>query len=405
VGISNNGVIEGNTFLHNQSFFQMKSVQGGGLSIEGLQSLAPATPALAGISTGTGNVKILNNIFQGNAAGAGDGGAISLNGVNGNEVTRNFHYQVEIYNNTINNNVAGVAGGGIALQDAIDVKIINNTIAHNDSTATGSKAFNGVAAFQLLPAGTPGTNIPATISQITPGLSLSASTAQPGAGVASRVHTPALSAALTQARVTTGGFSNPTLQNNIVWQNRTFYWAIDYSVDPVNCQLSGTTGSRPCFGLIPNLDTSSPVYSDFGVIGGASTLRLSPQRSVLTSVAGLPVTAGNIAGDPLFYASYFNRARNAVVDSLILTPESQTQNLQTAAAFDEGGNFIDLRFGPLTPNNPVTYAPYSNPLLQPGTPAKIGAHSAAPELQRDAAGRLRPTAITSPWTAGAFEVQ
>jgi large repetitive protein len=416
VGISDNGVIEGNTFLHNQSFFQMKSVQGGGLSIEGLQSLAPATANLTGISTGSGNVKILNNIFQGNAAGAGDGGAISLNGVNGNEVLTGAPYKVEIYNNTINNNVAGVAGGGIALQDAVNVKIINNTIARNDSTATGSKAFNGVAAFQLLPPGTPGTNIPATTSQNAPGIGLSASTAQPGAGVASRVHSPALAAALTSVGSGSPSFSNPTLQNNIVWQNRTFFWSINNSIDPVGCQLSGTTGSRPCFGLTPNIaGGQQPVYSDFGVIGGANTLRLSPFSSVLTNVTGYNNT--NVAGTPGFAATYFNGARNKVVDSLILAPESQTQNLQTAAAFDEGGNFIDLRFGPLTPLDPnvltSTGAPnpnygkaWSNPNVATSSPAanKATPVTGVPELLKDGAGKARsPTAAT--WTAGALEAQ
>jgi large repetitive protein len=407
VGISNNGVIEGNTFLHNQSFFQQKSVQGGGLSIEGLQSLAPATANLAGISTGSGSVKILNNIFQGNAAGAGDGGAISLNGINGNEVMSGAPYQVEIYNNTINNNVAGVAGGGIALQDAINVKIINNTIARNDSTATGSKAFNGVVAFQLLPPGTPGTNIPATTSQNAPGIGLSASTAQPGAGVASRVHSPALAAALTSITSTLPSFSDPVLQNNIVWQNRTFYWSINYAVDPVNCQLSGTTGGRPCFGLTPNIaGGQQPVYSDFGVIGGASTLTLTPSNSVLTSVVGYNAT--NVAGAPNFSATYFNGARNAVVDSLVIAPESQTQNLQTAAAFDEGGNFIDLRFGPLTPTNPnagVNFGKVISDLRVPAATNALGraAPLATPELQRDAAGVLRSTNTDPRWTAGAFE--
>lgn len=404
VGISNNGVIEGNTFLHNQSFFQMKSVQGGGLSIEGLQSLA-ATGNLAGISTGSGNVKIIGNTFQGNAAGAGDGGAISLNGINGNEVLTVSPYQVEIYNNTINNNVAGVAGGGIGLQDAVNVKIINNTIAHNDSTGTGYKAFNGGAPFRLLPPGTPGTNIPATTTQNAPGLNLSQSTAQPGAGVASRVNTPALDAALLSVGSSLPPFSSPTLANNIVWQNRTFYWSINNTIDPVNCQLSGVTGSRPCFGLVPVLSTTnaSPVYSDFGVIGGTVTQTLSPRNSVLTSVAGFG-GANNTAGNPQILSSYFNGARNRVVDSLILTPESQTQNLQTAAAFDEGGNFIDVRFGPLTPINPATGAKYSNPHVPTSSSATArGSIFAAPELQRDAAGVLRSS--TGPWTAGAFEAQ
>jgi len=56
-------------------------------------------------------------------------------------------------------------GWRIALQDAVDVRIVNNTITRNDSVATGSRAF---------------------------GASVSQSVPQPGAGVAARTHSPAL---------------------------------------------------------------------------------------------------------------------------------------------------------------------------------------------------------------------
>ncbi len=44
-------------------------------------------------------------------------------------------WSVDIFNNMIVDNVAGLAGGGISLQDAVKVKIQNNTIANNDSLA------------------------------------------------------------------------------------------------------------------------------------------------------------------------------------------------------------------------------------------------------------------------------
>ena len=38
-------------------------------------------------------------------------------------------------------NMAGLAGGGISLQDTARANINNNTIANNDSTATAGAAF------------------------------------------------------------------------------------------------------------------------------------------------------------------------------------------------------------------------------------------------------------------------
>ena len=39
------------------------------------------------------------------------------------------------------NNVAGLAGGAISLQDSAKVNIIHTTVANNDSTATAGLAF------------------------------------------------------------------------------------------------------------------------------------------------------------------------------------------------------------------------------------------------------------------------
>jgi large repetitive protein len=91
------------------------------------------------IGPGSGAVVVDGNRIQGNMAGAGDGGGIALRSTNTDPVT--------ITNNVIVNNVTGLAGGGISLQDAAEVIISGNTIAMNDSTATASLAFpQGLAA-------------------------------------------------------------------------------------------------------------------------------------------------------------------------------------------------------------------------------------------------------------------
>ena len=80
-----------------------------------------------------------------------------------------------------------------------------------------------------------------------------------------------------------------------------------------------------------------------------------PVRSLLTDRRRL--TGGsNSSGDPLFVNPYFNGPR----DNLNI-PEFTT--LQTAGAFDEGGNFLQVTFGPLTLD-----------VLRLPHPARLGGH-------------------------------
>ncbi len=360
--------IERNLILFNQSFNQGSNPNGGGLAITGLQSLVANT----GLSAGTGTVLVNANTFQGNLAGAGDGGAISLAGVNGTELAAGRRYRIDIVNNVIVDNVAGVAGGGIALQDAVAVRIINNTIARNDSVATGSRAFV------------------ASNTQSTP---------QPGAGIAARTHSPALAAAvaggLTVYGLSQQNFSNPLILNSIVRDNRMFYWRIDPNADQTNCALN--TPQQTCYGLVPNIAAGEPpVFSDLAVIGG--TYQLTANYSILTSTAGV-LGSNNLTSDPSFRCSYFNGGRDAVIRMV-----ETTAQVATAAAFDEGGNFIDTRFGPLTLLNPDTLAPYGDYRILDGSPANntgqiyLGLPS-IPALANDRNGVARGLQ----WSRGAYE--
>jgi len=357
--------IENNLVLFNQSFNQGTNPNGGGLAITGLQSLVTNN----GLSAGTGTVLVNANTFQGNLAGAGDGGGISLYGVNGSDATTASRHRIDVVNNVIDNNVSGVAGGGIALQDAVDVRIVNNTITRNDSVATGSRAF---------------------------GASVSQSVPQPGAGVAARTHSPALLAivgALTVNGLSQGVFSNPLVHNSIVQNNRMFYWAINPNADQTNCLLNTT--AQTCYGLLPNVAAGdAPVFSDLGVIGGAS---LTASYSMLTANSVTPVMDGgsNTLDDPLFRCTYYNGGRDSVIKMTEVTA------ILTAGAFDEGGNFIDARFGPVTQLNPTTLAPYGDYRILDGSLANDSALSYAgiPALGWDRIGVARGLA----WSRGAYE--
>ncbi|MBI2400849.1 MAG: hypothetical protein HYV23_07335 [Deltaproteobacteria bacterium] len=345
LGLSDQGTISGNTVIFNQSFNQGLAVSGGGVLVSGGAPLG-----IGALSAGSGSVKVIKNVIQGNLAGAGDGGGIRLNRVNGQDVLNNPNipeawYTVQIFNNMITNNVSGLAGAGISLQDSARVFIVHNTISNNDSTATAGAAF-------------------------APG-SPSMSTPQP-AGIVARAHSDLLASVFgTYSRVLPyKEFSNPSVVDNIIWHNRSFYFIADSTQNP------------PFYGLVPDVEAGQPpVYWDLWVEGTATQRFLDPRYSILTDRTGYHTS--NISSDPLFVSQYLNGATNQVN-----IPEATT-SIQAQPAFDEGGNFIDVRFGPLTltgdyhlrSGSPAINRGLNNPL------------STFPELSTDFDGQARPNGL------------
>lgn len=301
LGLSDGGVIANNRIVFNQTFNQATTVSGGGLFIAG-------EPAAAGLTFGAGSVTVDANLIQGNHAGAGHGGGIRTQFVNGLDISNanvNSWHNVTLTNNMIVNNVAGWSGAGVSLQDTVRSLIANNTIVHNDSTAT----------------------VAATFTSGNPNLSVN----QP-AGIAAEPHSPALTAAIPNPPQFNAvrDFSNPRLSNNIVWQNRSFHYEVDTSVVPAAA------------GLVPSLSQTTvgeclpgATYWDLGVLGGGFTL--NPVFSVLTDTTGYD--ASNTSGNPDLVKPYCNGGR-----TLASTPGA----MAALPALDEGGNaWIDVRFGPL----------------------------------------------------------
>jgi hypothetical protein len=181
---------------------------------------------------------------------------------------------VNVFNNLIFNNVTGLAGGGISLQDATRVRIVHNTIARNDSAATAADAFEG---------------------------GLAAPTTPQVGGIVSRAHSRLLAAALAG-----DDFSQPELlRNNIIWENRSFFWSAADGLQP-----------RP-----------AGLHWDLGVVGtGNPAHQMDPRQCLLTDETGFDPS--NIEGDPAFVEAYENV-------------------LRTAAAADEGGNFVQVLYHPL----------------------------------------------------------
>ncbi len=233
-GISHYGFSPGGAIHHNRIYFNRSYDEGGGIMIAGE---LPADPTV--LSVGAGRVNIYNNLIQANL-GNDDGGGIRF------LMAGNYPYNV--YNNVIVNNVSTHEGGGISLNDAPDVRIYNNTIAKNLTTATATTS-NGLAA----PAG----------------LSTSRNSD------------------LLQATLPAGApiFSDPVIFNNIFWDNRAGTW--------VGGGISG---------LGQEGDPSPIVHWDLGVADSSGLL--SPSHCLLqTAYPGADGT--NIVGsDPLFVEEY-----------------------------------------------------------------------------------------------------
>jgi hypothetical protein len=343
LGFSQGGTIASNQILFNQSFQQTNATHGGGLFVGGEAS------TLGGLTLGSGDLTIDANLIRGNVAEGGQGGGIRLQQVNGADVAASADatrwHQVTVTNNMIVDNVAGWAGGGMSLADALRPAIVNNTIASNDSVGIAGVVLAGGVALPGPTAGQAGVGKPSP------------------SGIVSETTSAGLAAALTGAARTTYRASNPTLVNDILWQNRSFF----YSGDGRLCVGNALTDVAAGCTTLADQSTSGQCvpgakYWDVGVLGDASTapgaVRLTASFSVLSSTVGY-AGSGNTAADPQLVNPYCNGSR--VVPELpgVINPPS-VKNLQVAATVDEGNNYVNLRYGPLYTVNPATGAAFGD---------------------------------------------
>jgi hypothetical protein len=229
---SNGGRIAGNTIWFNSSYDE-----GGAVMLAGE---LPADPTQ--LSEGTGPATIDSNVIADNLA-SDDGGGIRLLQVSGSHITRARTETISITNNTIANNVSAHEGGGIALDDAVFVEIVNNTVVKNLTTATALTS-NGLPA----PAG----------------LATSANSDQ----LQARLRTPTLFPGSEVLGATT--FGKPVLLNNVFWDNRAGSFVGGY--------VYGIGGTLPD-GTANGIDNW-----DMGVVGDPGLLH--PVNNVLQTTAG-----------------------------------------------------------------------------------------------------------------------
>ncbi|HEX8837266.1 MAG TPA: hypothetical protein VF748_10050 [Candidatus Acidoferrum sp.] len=390
-----NGDIERNSIVFNQSTNPDIPSNGGGISVQGAPDTDPTCPGIPdadcppGLSDGTGPGLVINaNLIQGNSADSGSGGGIRLNQVNGTEVATFFNqpnlwHSVTITNNIIVNNMAGWDGAGISLQDALNVKIINNTIAHNDSLASSGVLTNSI--------GTPQASAPAgNCFQAGPSGPNTASCPQP-AGVTSTQNSvlltttfagpPALTLTCPTGQSGCQSFSNPLLFGDVIWQNRSFQIGVgglgsgNLNQQNIVSLFNGISGSAAPNQTATGQCSTGVTYWDLGVRGDTSPttpgpFALNPVYSFLTSTAGYTGTGtNNTALDPAVVAQYCNGSRvppectvtdgcggthgfgvpPGIADSLTPNP---VFSLTPSATVDEGNNWINVSWGPLSLTNP-----------------------------------------------------
>jgi hypothetical protein len=459
-GFDWDGDIEHNTIVFNQSVNPTLTTYGGGMIIEGqgpdgtfnVNGVAIECGSTndadcpPGLSDGTGPGLVINaNLFQGNTAEEGSGGGLELQHVNGSDVARNpgspsKWYEVTITNNIFANNVAGWDGGGVSLHDAVKVNFTNNTVVSNDSTATAGVLFDTIEA--------PGANQPPpgcdpSLNPNCIGFQVTQSNFLP-AGLSTESHTANFLAAFTvNPAVCPAGhpqcaqFSNPVLSNNLFFQNRSFRITAPTppAVGPVQLVPSLSqiaTGSCPATdysGTVPTFYWDIGVYNDTSPTNHASNLTLNPQYSMLTSTTGYAAT--NIAPTSAGVVRQFcngSRVPPEIASQLCAGPNGQANaqgciqpgtvgigitvpsgvpdstppplaqfSLQPSATVDEGSNWINMFYGPLSLTNPTILstagtpvAPIGNYALAAGSPAIDHIPTSVAHPATDFFGNARP---------------
>jgi hypothetical protein len=465
-GVTFNGTIANNWILFNQSVNPTLPTNGGGLAIAGANNDRTLPNGLEcgsvvdvdcppGIGDGVGQGLVINaNLIMGNSAESGSGGGLRLQQLNGSEVGtfpvfNGQWYGVAVTNNIIANNVAGWDGGGVSMQDALKVTFVNNTVASNDTTAINSSAP---------PPGCTPTPDPLN-PQNTLCLIPNAPHGPQPAGLVTMANTPNLIESLPGIVLCPLGFgysllqqecktlSKPAMSNNMFWQNRAF------RVDIVG-PGSGNESQQNIIALTPQLNQTATgqcpggaSYWDVGLRTDDLAAGTVPAGTQLTMTNSIFTTAPGVVGSNNFtpgnspvIAQYCNGARvppencSSQLDQATcrgfnappgrsettgLSPVFTFNNITPSATVDEGNNWLNLTYGPLTLSRPNATTPTAPELMVAsaavaatggaysigGTSAAVnrGANAGAPAT--DFFGNPRPRLSTNPTDVGAVEFQ
>ncbi|GHJ53560.1 hypothetical protein Nm8I071_28670 [Nonomuraea sp. TT08I-71] len=231
-GLSYNGRIAANRIWLNQSYDEA-----GGIMVAG--ELPPDPTKL---SPGSGAVEIDANVVEANLAND-DGGGIRL--------LQAGNVPISLTNNMVVDNISTHEGAGIALDDAPDVRIVNDTVAGNITTATAATSDGRAAP----------------------------------AGLSTTANSDQLQATLPDGSPT---FSKPKLFNSVFWDNRAGEWN--------GVRVTGIGAA--------DAPAGEPVrHWDMGSADGVGPL--TPTNSVLQDTTGTTPSSTNRVGlDPAFRSPF-----------------------------------------------------------------------------------------------------
>ncbi len=356
---------------------------------------------------------------------------------------------MSVTNNIIANNVAGWDGGGISLQDALATDVVNNTVVSNTSTAASGVLFQSL--FAPL-ASTQGTNC---------SVNNGAHSCPQVAGLVSVTNSAVLTANMNL--ITPGGtgaitcptghgtkgsnsdctkFSVPAMTSDLFWQNRSLMISVGSPTSGFTNQQNTVTVYDTGFGpaVAPaaaqtatgSCNDANASYWDIGVRGdkfpGDHTAGwLAPNYSVLTNPSGTygEVGAGTndlLAPGSTVVSGYCDGSRVPVEAASSLEfagwqvpPGTNESNalpappftLLASATVDEGNNWVNLRWGPLSINVPTasgTPAFTFNPSPAAGATLIDFVPTTVAHPALDFYGRPRPdAAVANKFDIGAIE--
>jgi len=199
------------------------------------------------------------------------------------------------------------------------------------------------------------------------------------------------------------------LNNNIIWHNRSFYFNIlpDTTGTPTatlcpsnsSADVGNTCTPLTAQTYVGECDKAHARYWDLGVYGDTSAVpgsaQLNPTNSILTDASNYG--SSNKTADPLLVTSYCNGTRAYPGQQFEPgQPFLPAFNLVPSITLDEAGNFVNLRYGPLTTNVPPTTtaatgtpgALFGDYRINPTSPAVDAGSSDAPN--HDFFGTARP---------------
>ena len=329
-------------------------------------------------------------------------------------------WHVTVTNNIIADNVAGWDGAGISILDGLDMDIVNNTIVSNSSTASAGVLFTTLGAPLASQPGNTGSNpssgVNCTINGGTASCpQIAGLVSEPNSSlltanlVATGVPVVCPAGHYTSASAKNGNCvvaSVPELYNDLIWQNSTYYIGVGalstqfqqtvislYNSFTSPATLAPTQPQTPAMtangnGAIITGGTGACVarsFWDIGVRGdtgpgvhtnappsgipslGNGAVLLAPQYSTLTNPSENAAGSNNELGiNPTVVQQYCNGSRQppewgssgwsvpaGISDATVPNP---IFNLTPVATVDEGNNWVNLRWGPLTTVTPGSEA-------------------------------------------------